>query len=371
MLPLSRPATTTGKHLRYVLAGVLLVTLAACGGTAETSTSSPLPNLPTFIVASGEAGASRSWDGVVEAVQQAELTAQTAGRVTAVNVDINDRVKAGDVLLRLTAVEQQAGANTARAQLRAADAAVAEATANFRRHAALASDQFVSKAQLDQVRAARDSAVASRDAARAQLSQAGQQADYTVIRAPFAGIISARRVEPGESVAPGQPLLAIHAPGALRIQVHVPQSDAAAIRAAGGAEVVLADGRSVEAAEVAVYPAADPATHSVGVRVTLPPLDDAPTPGATAKVVFPVASVQGEAHILVPQSAVVQRGELSGVYVLADNRLALRQLRLGRRGHDTFEVLAGLKDGDEVVSDPTAAVQALAAQRRADGGSRD
>ena len=368
---MNQPVALTGKHLRVVLAGTMLATLVACGGRPEGVARAPLPDLPTFIVAADDGGASRAWDGVVEAVQQAELTAQTAGRVTAVGVDINDRVRAGDVLVRLTAVEQQAGADTARAQLRAADAAAAEASANYQRYAALAGDQFVSKAQLDQARAARDSALAARDAARAQLSQAGQQADYTVVRAPFAGIISARRVEPGESVAPGQPLLAIHAPGALRIQVQVPQSDAAAIRAAASAEVVLADGRRLKAAEVAVYPAADPATHSVGVRVTLPVLEDAPAPGVTAKVVFPVASVGGMAHIRIPQSAIAQRGELSGVYVLAGDRLALRQLRLGRRSGDSIEVLAGLQEGDVVVSDPTVAVQALAAQRRADGAAHD
>lgn len=354
-----------------VIASTMLATLAACGGESASPERATLPELPTFIVAADGDGAGRSWDGVVEAVQQAELTAQTAGRVTAVNVDINDRVAAGDVLLRLTAVEQQAGANTARAQLRAAEAAVAEATASYRRHAALADDQFVSKAQLDQVRAARDSAVAARDSARAQLAQAGQQTEYTVVGAPFAGVVDARRVEPGESVAPGQPLLAIHAPGALRIQVQVPQSDAAAIRAAGRAQVQLADGRAVDAADVAVYPVADPLTHSVGVRVTLPELDDAPTPGVTAKVVFPIAGAKGAAPIIIPRSAIAQRGELSIVYVLSGDRLVLRQLRLGRRSGESVEILAGLKVGDEVVSDPTRAVQAVAAQRRADGGSND
>ncbi|KIQ97770.1 efflux RND transporter periplasmic adaptor subunit [Lysobacter sp. A03] len=367
---MSRLSATHAKRARLVIAGAMLAALVACGGEPASPDRAVLPELPTFIVAADSDGASRSWDGVVEAVQQAELTAQTAGRVTAVNVDINDRVAAGDVLLRLTAVEQQAGANTARAQLRAAEAAAAEASANYRRHAALAEGQFVSRAQLDQVRAARDSAAAARDAARAQLAQAGQQTEYTVVRAPFAGVVDARRVEPGESVAPGQPLLAIHAPGALRIQVQVPQSDAAAIRAAGRAQVQLADGRAVDA-EVAVYPAADPLTHSVGVRVMLPELDDAPTPGVTAKVVFPIAGVADAAPIRIPRSAIAQRGELSSVYVLSGDRLALRQLRLGRRSGDSVEVLAGLRVGDEVVSDPTRAVQAVAAQRRATGGSND
>ena len=214
MLPLTR--------MRTALAAPLLAALAACGGEPSPAALPPLPKLQTLVVQAPAGDSGRSWDGVVEAVRQADLSAQTAGRVTVVSADVNDHVAAGAVLLRLTAVEQQAGANTARAQLRAAEAAAVEAETSYRRHAQLATGQYVSKAQLDQARAARDSAMAARDAARAQLAQAGQQAGYTVVRAPFAGIVSARRVEPGESVNPGQPLMSVYAPGALRIEVQVP-----------------------------------------------------------------------------------------------------------------------------------------------------
>lgn len=340
--------------------------LSACGTEPAAGARAPLPPLRTQVVQAAAATEGRAWDGVVEAVQHADLSAQTAGRVTTVSADVDDRVAAGAVLLRLTAFEQQAGADAARAQLRAADAAAAEAESNYRRFAALAAGQYVSRAQLDQARAARDSAVAARDAARAGLAQAGQQAAYTVVRAPFAGIVSARRVEPGETVAPGQPLMSVYAPGALRIEVQVPQSDAAAIRAAGRAKVELGDGRRVDAADVIVFPAADAATHSVGVRVLLPRLDDAPQPGVTARVVFPVAG--GTQALRVPSATLVQRGEVSGVYVLADDRLGLRQVRPGRRLGDQVEILAGLKPGERIATDPVAAVQALAAQREASAG---
>ncbi len=355
--------------LRKLLSIGLLAGLVACGHQ-EASTSLPLlPALDTLTVTAGGTASGRTWDGVVEAVRQADLSAQTSGRVATVSVDVNDRVAAGAVLLRLTAVEQQAGANTARAQLRAAEAGAAEAEANYKRYAALGAKQFVSRLQLDQARAARDAAIAGRDAARAQLSQAAQQADYTVVRAPFAGIVSARRVEPGESVAPGQALMSVYAPDALRIEVQVPQSDAAAIRVANRARVVLADGRSVAAVMVMVFPAADPATHSVAVRITLPELADAPQPGVTAKLEFPIAG--GGVVLQIPRSAVVQRGEVSGVYVLAGNRLSLRQLRLGQRVGDKVEVLAGLNSGETIAADPVAALQALAAQRKAAGADNE
>jgi RND family efflux transporter MFP subunit len=358
---------------RALIAVALALSLAACGGDEAARDSAPLPKLETHVVAAGDAQAGRSRDGVVEAVREAALSAQTSGRVTAVEVDVNDRVVAGQILLRLSVVEQQAGVDAARAQLRAAEAAAIEAERNYQRFASLSKDNYVSRAQLDQARAARDAANAARDAARAQLSAAGQGADYTIVRAPYAGIVAARRVEPGEAVAPGQPLLTVYAPDDLRIEVQVPQSEADAIRAQPSARVVFDDGVSVDARQVVVYPGADPLSHSVTVRVLLPQMATPVAPGTTAKVVFPInvgihsgihSGIHGgDAALRVPERAIVRRGELTGVYVLKDGTLTLRQLRPGAREGDSVEVLAGLRAGDVVALDPEAALQALIEQR--------
>jgi len=265
----------------------------------------------------------------------------------------------------LSVVEQQAGVDAARAQLRATEASAAEAERQYQRFASLAKDKYVSSAQVDQARAARDAAFAARDAARAQLAAAGQGADYTVVRAPYAGVVSARRVEPGESVAPGQPLMTVYAPDELRIELNLPQSDADAVRAAPSARVRFDDGRSVDARQVVVYPSADPISHSVVVRVLLPIMQTPVAPGITASVSFAVAGT--ERALRIPQNAIARRGELTGVYVLKDGRLFLRQVRLGERDGDATEVLSGLNPGDAVVRDPLAATAALAAQRRAGG----
>lgn len=363
------------RDLRPLLLPALLV-LAACGSDKPSATPALPADLSTFTVARTDSALQgRGWDGVLEAVQRADLAAQTAGRVSAVPVDVNDRVRAGDVLLRITAVEQDAGANAARAQLAAAQAAAAEAEQNYRRYAALADGQFVSKAQIDQARAVRDSALAARNAASAHLAQAAQQSAYTVVRAPFDGVVARRDVEPGETVAPGAPLLSVYAPDALRIEVAVPQTRADAIRRDPKARVHLADGREVAPAEVTVFPAADAASHSVNVRVLLPTLTPQPAPGTTAKVMFAAdTDADGEASptaLRIPVSSVVRRGELTGAYVVQDGRLLLRQLRLGGRSGGTVEVISGLKPGDVVARDPVAATEAIAAQRRAAEGGRD
>ncbi|MFC6185693.1 efflux RND transporter periplasmic adaptor subunit [Pseudoxanthomonas japonensis] len=354
----------TAMSSRLLLPLLLVAGLAACGREAPVAPAARVEGLQTFQVPAAEAAGGRAWEGVVEAVQQATLSAQTNGRVAAVERDVNDRVAAGDVLVRLSAVEQQAGMDAARAQLRAAEASATEADANYRRFANLAKDQFVSKAQLDQARMARDSATAARDAARAQLANAGQQTGYTTVRAPYAGIVATRDVEPGESVGLGQTLMTVFAPGALRIDVAVPQSEAEAIRAHPVAVVVLDDGRRIDAAAVTVFPAADASTHAMRIRLQLPALDAPPQPGLTAKVAFP--AVKGAAFPRVPVSALVRRGEVTAVYVLGDGRLSLRQVRLGDAAGDQVDVISGLKPGDRVAADPVAAQQALVAARKDD-----
>lgn len=354
----------TAMSSRLLLPLSLVAGLAACGREAPVVPATRVEGLQTFQVPAAEAAGGRAWEGVVEAVQQATLSAQTNGRVAAVERDVNDRVAAGDVLVRLSAVEQQAGVDAARAQLRAAEASATEADANYRRFANLAKDQFVSKAQLDQARMARDSATAARDAARAQLANAGQQTGYTTVRAPYAGIVATRDVEPGESVGLGQTLMTVFAPGALRIDVAVPQSEAEAIRAHPVAAVVFDDGRRIDAAAVTVFPAADASTHAMRIRVQLPALDAPPQPGLTAKVAFP--AVRGAAFPRVPVSALVRRGEVTAVYVLGDGRLSLRQVRLGDAAGDQVDVISGLTPGDRVAADPVAAQQALVAARKDD-----
>jgi len=131
--------------MRMTLPVGMLLAVAACGSEPAAPELPPLPELETVTLQAGAGVRGRTWDGVVEAVQQATLNAQTAGRVIVVNVDVNDPVEPGQVLLRLTAVEQQAGANTARAQLQAAQAMAAEAEANYRRYAPL--DEFMAEGE--------------------------------------------------------------------------------------------------------------------------------------------------------------------------------------------------------------------------------
>jgi RND family efflux transporter MFP subunit len=354
---------------RAGLAALLNLALAACGAPPLPSAALatlPLATAPVEIAT----GAAAPWEGVIQAVREAELTAQTDGRVTEVRVDIGAVVAAGDVLLRLTATEQDAAVRAARADLAAAEALRREAEPRQRRLAALAAQGYVATALLEEAEAGRASAEAAVRAAHARLAAAEQQAAYTVVRAPFDGVVRARAIEPGERVGPGTPLLTLHAPDALRAEVPVPASVAEAIRAAPQARIALADGRMLEVAAVTVAPSAEAGSLSVLVRAPLPPLQRPPVPGATVKVEFP--ALTGPALPRLPVSALVRRGELTAVYVVdADGRPQLRQLRLGRRDGAFVQVLSGLRGGEQVARDPLAAARARSAQPSVTEGRRD
>jgi len=341
--------------IAVLLAGGLW--LSGCGNHAPPAATLAGPVVETMTVAAGAGAGGVSWDGTVQAVQQAVLSAQTSGRIVELPADVDQDVAAGAVLLRLTDTEQRAAVDTAQARLHAAEAQLVDAANRFQRASGLAEQRLISSDDFDRIRAARDSAAAARDAAAAQLAQAGQQLRYTVVRAPYRGVIAARHVELGETVSPGQALYTLYAPGPLRLEVQVPQADAELLRQRAGADITLADGRQLHATRIIVYPGADPLAHSTTVRVLLPAMERPPRPGQTAKVRF--AGGPDASGLWLPRTAVVERGELSGCYVVDAQGIMLRQLRLGQRDDGRVEVIAGLAPGERVALDPVAALQAL------------
>ena len=344
--------------------GILRLALIALAMTGGCSAPAPPPattakvDLATITIAAQTARREQTWDGVVEATNQATMSAQTSGRVLELPYDVNDYVEAGAVVVRFSNVEQQSGQRRAQAQIASAQASFDEAQANYARIAEIYGRKLVAKAQLDQATAQRDGARAALTSAQASLRELSQQLDYTVVRAPYSGIVTKRFVQIGESVQAGQPLIAGVSLNELRVNVRVPQSAIDAIRRYHSAEVMLdADGaHRVTAAKVTIFPYADPDTHTFSVRLDLPPQETGLYPGMTVKTGFAIGEAQ---RLLIPDSSLVQRSEVSGVYVVADNQVSLRQVRLGHRFGDRIEVLSGLGAGDKIASDPNAAARFL------------
>ena len=325
---------------------VSFVLTASMAATAQESVP-----FETFRVAYEVAPRERVWDGRIEAVNQATVSAQTSGRIAELPFDVNDFVDAGEVIMRFTDTEQRSAVRRAQAALEESRARLAEAAQEFERVSSMFENGTVSRARYDQARANRDAAQARLNAARSGVDTANEQLEYTVVRAPYAGIVAKRHVELGELVSPGQPLITGLSLQSLRVNVDVPQSMFHPIRTIGKAFVYIDDQR-IAGTELTFYPVADVAANTFRVRVDLPDGSATLYPGMIVKVGFVVGETK---RLLVPADAVVRRSELSAVYVADEDRVTLRQVRLGRRYGEFIEVLAGLSEGEHVATEPVAA----------------
>lgn len=331
--------------------------LAGCAEDGPTAVGAiDRTEIETMAVKSRTTPLERLLDGNIEAVNQGTVAAQTSGRVAEILYDVNDFVPAGAVIVRLHATEQQAGLTQAQAALQEARARELEAQTRYKRIADMHERQVVPKAAFDEATAARDSAVARLAAARAALDSAREGVRYTEIRAPYAGVVTKRLVEVGETVRPGTPLMSGLSLQFLRVSVDVPQSSVEAIRRIRQAAVYV-DGRRVPVSKLTIFPEATKPSNTFRARLELPENAADLYPGMFVKVGFLVGEVQ---RLLVPLRTIVERGEVTALYVLdSEGRTSLRQVRLGHRFGDDVEVLAGLAEGERVALDPIAALKGL------------
>jgi len=312
--------------------------------------------LPTLTIQRESAPLERRVDGTIEAVNQGTVSAQTSGRVLEVLYDVNDFVPAGAVIVRLKNTEQRAGLDQAQAALTEATAREAEARTRFDRIAGLLADRAVSRQQYDQALADRDAAAARLAAARAGLSAAREGVSYTEVRSPYAGVVTRRLVQAGESVQPGTPLMSGLSLQYLRVNVDLPQSLVEKVRVIRKAAIYV-NGRRIDATKLTLSPQASPETNTFRVRVDLPENAADLYPGMFVKVAF----VVGEAErLLIPATTLVERSEVTAVYVQgAEGHIALRQVRVGHRFDDKVEVLAGLDPSEVLITDPLLALEQL------------
>jgi len=326
-----------------------LIFAAVCASRSNAAESSQA--LATVPVTRETTAVERIFDGTVEAVHQATISAQTAGRIQAIYFDVDDFVEAGSTLIRFTDVEQTTDLQRAEADQAGARARLVEANEEFTRAENLKQRGLGSQRDLDRALAARKSAQASVTSAESAVVSARQQLEYTVVRAPYAGIVTERLIEIGETVSRGQPLMSGLSLEKLRVIVDLPQQVANEIRRDPSA-MVLTAAAPVIPEKIIVFPTADPVAKTFRVRLELPDGQFNLFPGMFVKAAFEVGEAE---RLLIPAAAIVQRSEVTAVYVLADDEVRLRQIRVGATFGDRVEVLAGLHEGEKIALDPVQA----------------
>jgi multidrug efflux pump subunit AcrA (membrane-fusion protein) len=312
--------------------------------------------------------------GTVRSATSSVLGAQIGGTVREIRVKPGDRVRRGEVLAllddrspRAQLASADAGVAASKAGLteveNALEAAAAQrklAEATYHRYRELLAKNSVTRQEFDGAEAAYKSAVANEAAAAArkqQMQAQGEQAQsqresaqtmfsYTQIVSTSDGLVTAKFVDPGTLVMPGTPILTVEDTGRYRLEAGVPEDMLASIHLGQQAQVTTG-GRQFPGSVVEIVPAADPGSRTFIVKVALPTACNARS-GEYGTAAFRTGELKA---LAVPRTALVERGQLEGVYVIgSDDLVEYRLVKTGRTLGDRLEILSGLSDGERLAT---------------------
>jgi len=315
----------------------LLLLLAACSTEhhPKTAESAPLEKQLVSVAPARDVSQSVGDEviGTVHARSVAVISPSVMGNVRALHVKLGSQVRAGQVLVELSAKEIDAKANQATAMF-------AQADLDLKRAEQLKASQSIPESRYE-------AATAQYRVAEAALAEANVMRGYTTLRAPFAGIITAKQCEVGDLALPGKPLLVLESPGALRLEASVPEIIASLLHAGDVLSVRLDSlPEPVSATLSELSPSADPISRTVLVKLDLPNLPGLRS-GMFGRLTVPTGN---ERAVLVPSSAIVQRGQLELVFIVQDQKARLRIVRSGRANDGNTKILSGLRGGEVVVA---------------------
>jgi RND family efflux transporter MFP subunit len=325
------------------------------------------------------AGAVLNASGYVTARRRATVSSKVTGKVLEVFVEEGKAVKKGQVLARLDDSQMRAGLNVATAQLTAAKSAAAEDEARLReaerqlnRLNQLIKEKVVGRAEVDTAEAAVETLKARIAMQRQQVEVAdrqvaAQETDLrdTVVRAPFDGIAISKDAQPGEMISPVSAgggftrtgICTIVDMGSLEIEVDVSETYINRVKPGQPVEAVLdayPDWR-IPAHVITSVPTADRQKATVKVRIGFQELDPRILPDMGVKVSFleertpEAANAPVKPRLLVPKSAVRTEGNQSVVFVVRDDRVERRAVKVGAAQGDQVEVISGLNSGEKIV----------------------
>lgn len=339
------------KGLSGTLGALVSVTALVAGGCRPDTAPGPRAQTRvdgrTLVVRDSAAGGVLRASGTAEPVLRADLSTRLMGSVLAVNVSEGDKVRQGQILLKLDGRELasrskglESGIDAARSQLQLADI-------SLRRVRALRTDSAVSQAELDRAEAQRTAARSALESLESQADELRAVSGYATLHAPFDGRIVARRVDPGAMASPGVPLLRVEDASRLRIRVNTAAEGAAGLKAGQELSGTVGE-RPVRARIEGVVPSGS--GNLVTINAIVENAGGELPSNASATLDLPIG---GARLRLVPSEALSREGDLIGVTVRAAMGDHRRWIRTGRDFGGLVEVLSGLREGDTLVI-PTA-----------------
>lgn len=358
-----------GQVAAIVLIGVTLGGMTACSESGRVQATAPetVSNVSVIVAERTKVPDWLEAVGTVRAAQTSQVASQLMGTIVEIRAREGDRVEQGQVLAALDDAQPRAAVEQATAALAAAGKEVAAADSDFglaevtlKRYQQLYEKKSVSPQEFDEIEARyksaearRDMALATQAQARAALTQAQTSIGYTQIRAPFCGVVTEKKADAGTLASPGMPLFTIEDTRSYRLEATVDESEIRLVRLGQSVPVTFdVFGDAALSGKVAqIVPVADPASRSVLVKVELP-ADRRLRSGLFGRAHF---SRGNRSTILIPLSAVVERGQLRAVYVVGGDGIAgLRYITVGDTAEQRVEVLSGLDSGEKLIAAPGA-----------------
>jgi RND family efflux transporter MFP subunit len=319
---------------RKFLAVATLLLLAACSKHPGPATTESLPAVSARVatIATGKHEASEDVVGTVRAKLRAVIEAKVSGRVEQLAVVAGQRVKTGDLLVQIEAGE-------AKARLDQALAVREQADNDLKRFTTLLQQEAVTRSEFDAVQARQRIAQASVKEVETMLA-------YTRVTAPFDGVITRKWADVGDLAAPGKPLLEMEDPANLRFEANVPEALIQKVESGGKLRVRVATvDRELVGTVAEIAPSSDPNSRTFLAKLDLP-ADTGLRAGQFGRAVV----LMGELSALrVPAGAVVQRGQMELVFIVADGHAQLRLVKTGKRLGDELELVSGVEAGEQVV----------------------
>ena len=336
------------------LVGVGLAVLSACGSKKEQGAVEYHSKLPAVGVVLGKASTTNtagiSASGQVEALQTANISTRLMGFITSIKVKVGDRVHKGQVLATISSQEIMAKRAQAQAMITEAEAAVNNAQKDYDRFSTLLGQGSATPKEMENVTFQLNSAKAHLEAAKQMRNEADAMLAYATLKAPFGGVVTQKMADEGNMAAPGMPILSLEENDGYQVRVTVPESEIEQVREGANATInVKSTGKQLKGR---VSQISESSQFTGGQYVVKISIDDA----AAAKDLYagmyvnvsiePKKSSQTQAEseaILVPNSSVVYRDQLTGIYTVSQKNTAmLRWVRLGKTFGDKVEVVSGL-----------------------------
>ncbi len=313
---------------------VVLLVVSGCDSSSEVSTVRSLPGASVQVepLVPSEVPFEVEVAGTLQAVEQALISARVSGQVVAVPVRAGSVVKKGDLLVKISAAEISA-------QVLRVEAQLSQARRNLARETKL---QKANASTREAVKSLKEMV----QIAEAAYREAKAMLDYTVVRAPFSGVVTQKMVEVGDLAAPGGPLLKLENGAALEVVVAIPEALVSTLTL--GAKLLVnipAANLQLMTAISEIAPTVDPQSRTTRIKLKLPE-NVALRSGQFARVSL---ADKGTATLLIAKTALQQQGQLEQVFVAEQGVARLRLVRSGASYGDRVEILSGLRAGDQVI----------------------